>query len=48
MRDKGILVRDCSNYPGLDDYHVRFAVRLKEENDQLLKTVRQVLAGNRG
>ena len=44
MRDKGILVRDCSNYPGLDDYHVRFAVRLKEENDQLLKTVRQVLA----
>lgn len=48
MRDKGILVRDCSNYPGLDDYHVRFAVRLKEENDQLLKTVRQVLAENRG
>ena len=44
MGDKGILVRDCCNYPGMDDYHVRFAVRLMDENKRLVTAIRQVLA----
>lgn len=44
MGGKGILVRDCSNYPGMDDYHVRFAVRLMNENEKLVMAIRQVLA----
>ncbi len=44
MGDKGILVRDCCNYPGMDDYHVRFAVRLMDENEKLIETIKRVLA----
>lgn len=44
MGDRGILVRDCCNYPGMDNYHVRFAVRLMEENEKLIETIKRVLA----
>lgn len=42
MRQEGILVRDCSNYPGLDDYHVRVAVRSRRENERLLEAAAKV------
>ena len=44
MREKGILVRDCSNYPGMDQYHVRFAVHLMEENQRLVEAIKSLLA----
>ncbi len=37
LRKKGILVRDCSNFPGLDGSYIRAAVRSREENEALLK-----------
>ena len=40
MREQGILLRDCSNYPGLDDTFVRVAVKMRAENEKLLKTFR--------
>ena len=43
LLEKGILVRDCSNYPGLRKGFIRIAVRKPEENDQLLKAIREVL-----
>ncbi len=42
MREEGILLRDCSNYPGLDDSFVRVAVRLRKENELLLKALRKM------
>jgi threonine-phosphate decarboxylase len=44
LRAKGILVRDCSNYPGLDGQHIRVAVRLHEENMRLIKAIRDGIA----
>ncbi len=41
--EKGILIRDCSNYPGLEDGYFRIAVRMPEENEQLLSVLREVL-----
>jgi len=46
MLEKNILIRDCSNYPGLDEYHVRIAVKTKEDNDFLLCAIRGILEGN--
>ena len=43
LLEKGILVRDCSNYQGLRKGFIRIAVRKPEENDQLLSAVREVL-----
>ena len=33
---RGILIRDCRNYPGLTAGYYRVAVRLREENEKLL------------
>lgn len=33
----GIIIRDCSNFRGLNNKYVRFAIRKKEENDKLIK-----------
>jgi len=35
-----ILIRDCSNYPGL-----RVAVKLPEQNRKLIEALQQILAG---
>lgn len=42
MREEGILLRDCSNYPGLDDSFVRVAVKTRTENERLLDAFRRV------
>lgn len=36
LREKGILVRDCSNFNGLDRTYIRIAVRTHRENMRLL------------
>lgn len=44
MRQEGILVRDCANYPGLDGRsYVRLAVRTHEENEKMLKRLETIL-----
>ena len=43
LLEKGILIRDCSNYKGLRKGFIRIAIRKPEENDQLLSAVREVL-----
>jgi len=35
-----ILIRDCSNFRGLDRSYIRVAVRLKAENNRLLKVLK--------
>ena len=42
LRERGILVRDCADYPGLCPGWVRIAVRTPEENDKLFIAVREV------
>lgn len=42
LREKGILIRDCGNYRGLDKGWYRAAVRLHEENDLLVKALREI------
>lgn len=43
-----ILVRDCSDFPGLGaGGYIRVAVRLPDENDRLARALREVLADER-
>ena len=44
LRQRGVVLRSCSNYPGLDGSWYRTAVRTEPENDELLKTLAEVLA----
>ncbi|SMD06061.1 threonine-phosphate decarboxylase CobD [Sporomusa malonica] len=43
MAEEGILIRDCSNYPGLSPYYVRVAVKRNEQNKVLLERLEQML-----
>ncbi len=43
LRGKGILLRDCSNYPGLRQGWFRTAVRTPAENSTLLETMGEAL-----
>lgn len=40
---KGILIRDCSNFHGLSKGYYRIAIKRREENEQLLKTIGDIL-----
>ena len=43
LKEKGAAVRSCANYPRLDNTWYRTAVRTPEENEKLLKIMREVL-----
>ena len=43
LAKKGILVRDCSNYHGLEHGWLRVAVRKEEENRILIDTIESIL-----
>lgn len=43
MRKYGILIRDCSNYPGLDGNYVRVAVKGKDDNRRLVETMKRCI-----
>ena len=42
LKRRGILIRDCSNYDGLNRGYYRFAVRKKEENTRLLEELKMI------
>ena len=44
LRKKGILVRDCSNFAGLDGSCIRVAVRSRQENSRLLAELGELCA----
>lgn len=43
LRNKGILVRDCSNFKGFDGKYIRIAVKSREDNVILLKYLEHFL-----
>lgn len=43
LRKKGILVRDCSNFKGLDGSYIRVAVKSRKDNARLFKEMFQWL-----
>jgi threonine-phosphate decarboxylase len=44
MEKRGILVRACSSFAGLDGSHLRVAVRSRQENERLLREMADVCA----
>lgn len=42
LKERGILIRDCENYPGLRRGDYRIAVRLPEENEVLMKALEEL------
>lgn len=42
LKAQNILIRDCSNYEGLDRGYYRVAVKTREENERLLKALEAI------
>lgn len=42
LKEHNILIRDCSNYEGLRKGYYRIAVKMRKENDMLLKALREI------
>ncbi|MBL8798637.1 MAG: pyridoxal phosphate-dependent class II aminotransferase [Planctomycetia bacterium] len=45
MRERGLLVRDASNFVGLDDRYLRVAVKTRDANERLVCALAEILAG---
>ena len=43
MLEKGIQIRSCANYPGLEAGWYRIAVKLPRENETLLAALKEIL-----
>ncbi|HHY95116.1 MAG TPA: hypothetical protein GX513_08925 [Firmicutes bacterium] len=44
LAEERIIIRDCSDFPGLDPSYFRVAVRLPGENQRLANALARVLA----
>ena len=44
--DYGLLIRDASNFEGLDEHYFRIATQTQEENDQLVEAIQSILKEN--
>ena len=44
LRQRGIAVRPCETFPGLDDRYIRVAVRTSKDNTTLLEALEEILA----
>ena len=42
---RGVLIRDCSNYPGLSKGYYRVAVKRPKENEKLISVLREIERG---
>lgn len=40
---RGILIRDCSNFRGLDDAFIRVAVRKRQDNNKLINILKEIV-----
>lgn len=43
LLERGIMIRNCAGYPGLAPGYYRIAVRTREENEVLIRTMREVV-----
>jgi threonine-phosphate decarboxylase len=43
--EKGILIRDCSNYQGLEEGYYRIVIKTREENKQLIEVLKEIING---
>lgn len=41
LANQGLLIRNCDNYDGLSDRHIRIAIRTPQENDRLFGAISQ-------
>lgn len=43
LLEQGILIRDCSNFRGMSKGYYRIAVKMREENEILLKAIQDIM-----
>ena len=44
LLNKGIIIRDCSNFRGLNNQYIRIAVKNRRENSKLVQAIKEVMS----
>ncbi len=47
LSERGIMIRSCEDFRGLDESYLRISVRKREENKFLIKTLKEILLGSK-
>ncbi len=42
LMEKGILIRNCNNYTGLNDSFVRLAIKTRDMNETIIKALSEI------
>lgn len=42
LKEQGIMIRNCSNYIGLEDWYYRIAIKNKEDNEKLINGLKSI------
>ena len=45
LKKRGFLVRNCANFTGLDERFIRIGLKMREQNEALLRAIEEVLRG---
>ena len=43
LLEEGILIRDCSNFEGLDDYYIRIGIKTRDLNKKFIDSLKKVI-----
>ncbi|MBN2898050.1 MAG: threonine-phosphate decarboxylase [Clostridia bacterium] len=43
LEERGILIRDCNNYHGLDEQYYRVAVKTQAQNERLVASIKEII-----
>lgn len=46
MLKDDILIRDCSNYYGLDEYYIRVSIKTREQNLKMINSLKEIIELN--
>ncbi|MEG6585508.1 threonine-phosphate decarboxylase CobD [Dendrosporobacter sp. 1207_IL3150] len=46
MYERGFLIRDCANYPGLSPFYIRLAVKLPVQNSLIIESLKESIVGD--
>lgn len=45
LKERGILVRNCANFTGLDERFIRIGLKTRKKNEALLRAIEEVIRG---
>ena len=43
LMSKGVIVRDCTSFVGLDEYYIRISVETRPKNEKFIEILKEIV-----